>query len=102
MAYIISEAHAGFIPGRKIADNIILAHELIKSDGRKHISPRCMIKVDLQKAYDLLEWIYLEQVMEGLKFPKKFIGESVAPFNAAKGLRQRDLISHFLFAIAME
>ncbi|XP_019262175.1 PREDICTED: uncharacterized protein LOC109240010 [Nicotiana attenuata] len=73
MAYIISEAQAGFIPGRKIADNIILAHALIKSYGRKHISLKCMIKIDLQKAYDSLEWIYLEQVMEGLRFPGKFI-----------------------------
>nr|XP_016512294.1 PREDICTED: uncharacterized protein LOC107829334 [Nicotiana tabacum] len=119
MAYIILEARAGFIPGRKIADNIILAHELIKSYGRKHISLRCMIKVDLQKAYDSLEWIYLEQVMEGLRFLEKFIkwvmnciktvnysiilnGESVAPFNAAKGLIQGDPMSHFLFAIAIE
>ncbi|XP_075095197.1 secreted RxLR effector protein 78-like [Nicotiana tabacum] len=78
-----------------------------------------MIKVDLQKAYDSLEWIYLEQVIEGLRFPEKFIkwvmnciktvnysillnGESVAPFNAAKGLSQGDPMSPFLFAIAME
>lgn len=57
--------------------------------------------------------------MEGLGFPKKFIGwimtcvqtvnysimlngESVEPFNAAIGRRQGDLISPFLFAIAME
>ncbi|XP_075086069.1 uncharacterized protein LOC142168813 [Nicotiana tabacum] len=105
MAYIISNAQAWFIPERKIADNIILAHELIKNYGRKDISLRCMIKVDLQKAYDSLELIYLEQVMEGMRFPEKFIkwvmncikivnysillnGESVAPFNAAKVLRQ--------------
>lgn len=48
MSFIISEAHAGFIPGRKIADNVILSHELIKAYNRKHISPRCMIKVDMQ------------------------------------------------------
>lgn len=55
MSYIISEAQAGFVPGRGIADNIVLAHELVKSYNRKHISPRCMIKVDIQKAYDSVE-----------------------------------------------
>ncbi|XP_059315648.1 uncharacterized protein LOC132066340 [Lycium ferocissimum] len=61
---IISHAQSGFIPGRKIADSVILAHELVKSYSRKHITPRCMIKVDLQKAYDSVEWPYLQQVME--------------------------------------
>ncbi|XP_070043632.1 uncharacterized protein [Nicotiana tomentosiformis] len=55
MPYIICEAQAGFIPGRKIANNAILAHELVKSYTRSQISPRCMIKIDLQKAYDSVE-----------------------------------------------
>nr|XP_010314882.1 uncharacterized protein LOC101268668 [Solanum lycopersicum] len=50
----------GFIPGRKIAENIILAHELVKSYTRKNISPRSMLKIDLQQAYDLVEWSFLE------------------------------------------
>ncbi|XP_059310476.1 uncharacterized protein LOC132061833 [Lycium ferocissimum] len=116
---IISEAQSGFVPGRKISDNVILANELVKSYARKHISPRCMIKVDMQKAYDSVEWPYLEQVMKGLGFPTKFRdwifgrvktvnysivinGESTKPFNAAKRLRQGDPISPFLFAIDME
>lgn len=45
---VISENQAGFIPGRKISDNIILAHELIRAYTRKNISARCMLKVDLQ------------------------------------------------------
>ncbi|XP_075103818.1 uncharacterized protein LOC107791096 [Nicotiana tabacum] len=52
MSFIIGKAQAGFIPGRKFADNIILAHELVKSYTRAQISPRCMIKIDFQKAYD--------------------------------------------------
>ena len=64
MADIICESQAGFIPGRKIADNIILAHELVKSYTRKNISLRSMMKIDLQKDYDSVEWPFLEHVMK--------------------------------------
>ena len=70
---IICDSQAGFIPGRKIADNIVLTHELVKAYTRKHISPRSMLKIDLQKAYNSVEWDYLEQVMFGLGFPEMFV-----------------------------
>lgn len=53
IASIITNTKSGFIPGSKVRDNIILAHELVKAYTRKSISPRCMIKVDIQKAYDI-------------------------------------------------
>ncbi|XP_021771869.1 uncharacterized protein LOC110736014 [Chenopodium quinoa] len=56
---VIDEAQAGFIPGKHIGDNILLATELIKGYSHKFISPRCMIKVDLKKAYDSIEWGFL-------------------------------------------
>lgn len=91
----------------------------MKAYTRKNSSPRCMIKIDLTKAFDSVEWIFLEQVMIELGFPSKFQkwvlacmktvtysiiinGEPTEPFQVAKGLRQRDSMSPFLFAIAME
>ncbi|XP_019259570.1 PREDICTED: uncharacterized protein LOC109237691 [Nicotiana attenuata] len=40
IASIITETQSGFIPRRKVADNVIMAHELEKTYTRKHISPR--------------------------------------------------------------
>lgn len=73
IATIISDTQAGFIPSRKVVDNIILAHELVKAYSRKNISPRCLIKVDTQKAYDTVDWRYLHQMLEELGFPTMFI-----------------------------
>lgn len=73
IASIITETQSGFIPGRKVVDNVIMAHELIKAYTRKHISPRCMIKIDIQKVYDTVDWRFLKQMLTELKFPQKFI-----------------------------
>lgn len=49
MHAIINEVQTSFVPGRKIADIIIVAHELVKTYSRKHISTRSMIKIDLKR-----------------------------------------------------
>lgn len=49
-----------------ITDNIILDHELVKAYSRKRISPRCTIKIDLQKEYDSVECPYLRHVRKEL------------------------------------
>lgn len=102
ISHVTSEAQIGFILRRKIIDNIILAHELVKGYTRKNISDKVMIKIDLQKAYDSIEWVFLEKVMEELGFPDRYIywimqcvkivsstimvnGEIVVPFSVAKG-----------------
>ena len=104
---------------QEMGDNIILAHELVKAYTRKNVSPRSTLKIDLRKDYDSVEWPYLEHVMVGLGFPKLFTqwvmhcvktmnytivvnGQTTQRFDAAKGLRQVDPMSPFLFAIAME
>lgn len=62
-----------FIPGRAISNNIILAHELVKRYTRKYLSPRSMIKVDLQKAYDSIEWDFVIQILRELRFSRQMV-----------------------------
>ncbi|XP_056697756.1 uncharacterized protein [Spinacia oleracea] len=52
---VINTSHAGFIPGRAISDNSLFPCELVKCYSRKYVCPKCMIKLDLKKAYDSLE-----------------------------------------------
>ncbi|XP_015159266.1 uncharacterized protein [Solanum tuberosum] len=97
-------SQAVFVPGRVIMDNILLSDELVKGYGRKGISPRSMMKIVMQKAYDYFEWPFVEQILRLLNFPTKFInwimaclttvshlilsnGVPASPFKAKKGLR---------------
>lgn len=69
---VVSESQVGFIHRRQLGDNIILATELIKGYTRKHMSPTCMRKVDLRKAYYSLEWPFLRSMLLALGFPIQF------------------------------
>ncbi|XP_074266537.1 uncharacterized protein LOC141589812 [Silene latifolia] len=52
---IISPSQGAFIKGRDIVGNILICQDLIKLYKRKSCSPRAMMKIDLQKAYDSVE-----------------------------------------------
>ena len=71
---IVNETQSSFIRGRHIVDNDLLAADLIKGYNWAHISHRCMVKVYMAKAYDFVEWSFLENVLCELGFPKKCIG----------------------------
>lgn len=49
---IISKNQTGFMKGRSIAENVLLAQELIRDINRKNDFHNIVVKLDMAKAYD--------------------------------------------------
>ncbi|KAL3509563.1 hypothetical protein ACH5RR_028964 [Cinchona calisaya] len=49
-------------------------HDVVKGYNRANGVARCVVKVDLMKAYDTLRWDFLFYMLDLMKFPPKFLG----------------------------
>ncbi|KAK6120642.1 hypothetical protein DH2020_045617 [Rehmannia glutinosa] len=72
---VISESQSAFILGYLITDIVLLAHEFHHHMKTKPPSSTGLmsIKLDISKAFDRVEWVFIRHTMSALGFPPPFV-----------------------------
>ena len=66
---IISPFYSAFVPGRFIHDNILVTHEIMhKFKNFKTKTAWTAIKLDIEKAYERVEWDFILKCLQELVF----------------------------------
>ena len=70
MGKVASNSQHAFIEGKQILDTILIANKTIDS-RLKGLESRVICKMDIEKAYDFMNWGFLVAIMEKMGFRAK-------------------------------
>ena len=121
LPHVISESQSAFQPDKAISYNILVAYETLHHMKTKKTGKvgYMALKLDMSKAYDWVEWIFLEKLMLKMGFHDNWVrmvmetvrivsysilinGSPRGFIKLTRGIQQGDSLSPFLFLLVSE